>query len=112
MMILPQSVSSNKPSVRDIPDGADEKNRYRDVLPSMLPHCHSNIIIFFLIDPHSRVPLSVIPGKKNSDYINANYIHVMCSVWTIADDDMSTFCRDTMTLHEHTLVHKDHFIQQ
>ena len=41
MMILPQSVSSNKPTVRDIPDGADEKNRYRDVLPSMLPQCQS-----------------------------------------------------------------------
>ncbi len=33
----------------------------------------------YIIDDHSRVPLSLIPGRNGSDYINANYINVSAS---------------------------------
>lgn len=52
------SLPSNMVTMAEVPPGAEEKNRYKDVLPN----------------PHSRVALFLKFGVPNSDYINANYI--------------------------------------
>lgn len=52
------SIPPNMANVSDIPVGADEKNRYIDVLPN----------------PSSRVSMFLKFGIAHSDYINANYI--------------------------------------
>jgi protein tyrosine phosphatase len=52
------SIPPNMTSMDEIPPGAQDKNRYTDVLPN----------------PNSRVVLFLKFGKANSDYINANYI--------------------------------------
>uniref|UniRef100_A0A1X7UT39 protein-tyrosine-phosphatase n=1 Tax=Amphimedon queenslandica TaxID=400682 RepID=A0A1X7UT39_AMPQE len=52
------SIPANMTSMNEIPSGAQEKNRYCDVLPN----------------PNSRVVLFLKFGIANSDYINANFI--------------------------------------
>jgi protein tyrosine phosphatase len=47
-------------NVDDLPEGADTKNRYANVIPL----------------PETRVPLSLCEGEPLSDYINANFVHV------------------------------------
>lgn len=65
-------------SMSEIPPGTQDKNRYIDVLPSMvilyirLSQCELHIIT----DPNSRVVLFLKFGVPNSDYINANYVRV------------------------------------
>lgn len=46
-------------NVDDLPEGADTKNRYANVIPL----------------PETRVPLSLCEGEPLSDYINANFVH-------------------------------------
>lgn len=45
-------------TAEDMPKGTERKNRYSNVLPT----------------PKTRVHLSLLPGRPNSDYINANHI--------------------------------------
>ncbi|KAI0208500.1 Tyrosine-protein phosphatase non-receptor type 7 [Lamellibrachia satsuma] len=49
---------SKMPKLSDVPLGAEDKNRYANVIPN----------------PETRVRLSVRKGEDNSDYINANYL--------------------------------------
>ncbi|PSN49691.1 hypothetical protein C0J52_05324 [Blattella germanica] len=46
-------------NVDDLPEGADTKNRYSNVIPL----------------PETRVPLTLRDGEPLSDYINANFVH-------------------------------------
>jgi protein tyrosine phosphatase len=55
-------------NVDDLPEGADAKNRYANVIPL----------------PETRVQLSLREGEPLSDYINANFVHV--SIVLIAVD--------------------------
>jgi protein tyrosine phosphatase len=47
-------------NVDDMPEGADTKNRYANVIPL----------------PETRVQLSPREGEPLSEYINANFVHV------------------------------------
>jgi protein tyrosine phosphatase len=47
-------------NVDDLPEGADAKNRYANVIPL----------------PETRVHLSPREGEPLSEYINANFVHV------------------------------------
>ena len=47
-------------NVDEIPEGADTKNRYANVIPL----------------PETRVQLNPIEGEPLSEYINANFVHV------------------------------------
>jgi protein tyrosine phosphatase len=47
-------------NVDDLPEGAERKNRYANVIPL----------------PETRVQLTPREGDPLSDYINANYVHV------------------------------------
>ncbi|CAC5383376.1 Receptor-type tyrosine-protein phosphatase F,Receptor-type tyrosine-protein phosphatase S,Tyrosine-protein phosphatase 10D,Receptor-type tyrosine-protein phosphatase gamma,Receptor-type tyrosine-protein phosphatase delta [Mytilus coruscus] len=53
-----QLIPNETPRLSCVPVGAEDKNRFANVLPF----------------PHSRVKLQKIPGEDFSDYINANYI--------------------------------------
>jgi len=55
-------------NVDDLPEGADTKNRYANVIPL----------------PETRVPLSLCEGEPLSDYINANFVHV--SIVVVMED--------------------------
>ncbi|CAI7996222.1 Tyrosine-protein phosphatase non-receptor type 7 [Geodia barretti] len=59
------SIPSNLATMADVPPGAEEKNRYKDILPSEF---------FFPADPQTRVSLFLKFAVANSDYINANFI--------------------------------------
>ena len=48
------------PTLDDIPNGAEAKNRYANVIPM----------------PDTRVLLTFQDEQPNSDYINANYVRV------------------------------------
>ncbi|CAI7996218.1 Tyrosine-protein phosphatase non-receptor type 7 [Geodia barretti] len=52
------SIPSNLATMADVPPGAEEKNRYKDILPN----------------PQTRVSLFLKFAVANSDYINANFI--------------------------------------
>jgi tyrosine-protein phosphatase non-receptor type 7 len=52
------SIPSNLVTMADVPPGAEEKNRYKDILPN----------------PQTRVSLFLKFAVANSDYINANFI--------------------------------------
>ena len=67
----------------DVPPGAENKNRYRNILPSKCTPQREQCTLLVLpddlspsSDPHTRVPLFLKFGVANSDYINANYIRV------------------------------------
>jgi len=60
-------------NVDDLPDGADTKNRYANVIPL----------------PETRVPLSLCEGEPLSDYINANFVHV--SIVIVMEGSCLTF---------------------
>jgi protein tyrosine phosphatase len=51
-------------NVDDLPEGADTKNRYANVIPL----------------PETRVQLSPREGEPLSEYINANFVHVSIAV--------------------------------
>lgn len=53
-------IPSVSPTLDDIPNGAEAKNRYANVIPM----------------PDSRVLLTFQDEQPNSDYINANYVRV------------------------------------
>ncbi|XP_063432359.1 uncharacterized protein LOC134714762 [Mytilus trossulus] len=53
-----QLIPNETPRLSCVPVGAEDKNRFANVLPF----------------PHTRVKLQKIPGEDFSDYINANYI--------------------------------------
>jgi protein tyrosine phosphatase len=55
-------------NVDELPEGADTKNRFANVIPL----------------PETRVQLSPREGEPLSDYINANFVHVSM-VFIIAD---------------------------
>ena len=55
-------------NVDDLPEGADTKNRYANVIPL----------------PETRVPLSLCEDEPLSDYINANFVHV--SIVVVMED--------------------------
>lgn len=66
-------------SMNEIPSGAQEKNRYCDVLPSLLNYIilkTTPLYTILIVDPNSRVVLFLKFGIANSDYINANFIRV------------------------------------
>ena len=70
-------------TMAEVPPGAEEKNRYKDVLPSEQNKTqHTNCSLgqyltkYMSLDPYSRVALFLKFGVPNSDYINANYIRV------------------------------------
>ena len=89
----------------DVPPGAEEKNRYKDILPSKSPHTISYTYLyiqyiglcavysdkskvggefFFPADPQTRVSLFLKFAVANSDYINANFIRVRVHyMWTL-----------------------------
>lgn len=84
---LTQSIPSNMVTMAEVPPGAEEKNRYKDVLPSKFPP--SLLFPLFLppsqlfgmtrissSDAPTRVSLFLKFGVANSDYINANFIRV------------------------------------
>lgn len=53
-----ETLSMEVPKLSSLPVGAEDKNRFANVIPF----------------PHSRIKLKKIPEEDNSDYINANYI--------------------------------------
>ncbi|CAG2221350.1 unnamed protein product [Mytilus edulis] len=57
-----QLIPNETPRLSCVPVGAEDKNRFANVLPF----------------PHTRVKLQKIPGEDFSDYINANFITPRC----------------------------------
>ncbi|KAK3593777.1 hypothetical protein CHS0354_014316 [Potamilus streckersoni] len=53
-----KTIPNEMPSINAVPYGAEEKNRFANVIPH----------------PHTRVRLKKNPGDDVSDYINANYV--------------------------------------
>ncbi|XP_076334131.1 uncharacterized protein LOC143238077 [Tachypleus tridentatus] len=53
-----QIIPTNMPRMDQVPTGAEVKNRYANVIP----------------EPKTRVPLTLIKGEPNSNYINANFV--------------------------------------
>lgn len=53
-----KSIPSNTPTIDELPSGAEEKNRYANVIPV----------------PETRVALKAVDGDPISDYINANFV--------------------------------------
>ncbi|XP_022257835.1 receptor-type tyrosine-protein phosphatase alpha-like [Limulus polyphemus] len=53
-----KSIPMNMPRMDQVPTGAEVKNRYANVIP----------------EPKTRVPLTLIKGEPNSNYINANFV--------------------------------------
>jgi len=55
-----RKIPNVNPTLDDIPQGAEKKNRYANVIPM----------------PDTRVLLTFQEEQPNSDYINANYVRV------------------------------------
>jgi len=68
-------------NVDDLPEGADTKNRYANVIPL----------------PETRVPLSPCEGEPLSDYINANFVHV--SIVVVMEGFCLTFWHRSCTFN-------------
>jgi protein tyrosine phosphatase len=68
-------------NVDELPEGADTKNRYANVIPL----------------PETRVQLSQREGEPLSDYINANFVHVsiafiIAESWLCRHHQVVVFC--------------------
>lgn len=107
-------------AMAEVPAGAEEKNRYKDVLPSkqcdIAPmynygcafhhiykvecNCSCSFSFSLHTDPHTRVALFLKFGVFNSDYINANYIRV-CDICGL---DQIPQCIHTVHMHNFDLL--------